>query len=250
MTLALVSLLLVAQNPELGRITVENGEVTLSIDFPRPMDSAVQTLGREFGVPISCEDPPYVFRGEVETIPRVRFPVPKRQQFEARYPESAGARTALGAAVAAANARFPYAFHIEKFSNGWTVIPSRAPDASGRVIDITPLLDRKVSFPLATRAIHEHARLMSESLSAQTGFHVSCCQSVIAGYPWGMQEVPFGATGEPARNVLRRLMELAGGKSFYIQRCDPVGPERQTWCFINVIGLWSVTSARELHPFK
>ena len=244
-TLVFLPLLLLAQNPELGRITVRGGEATLSVDYPRPMDSAVQTLVHKYRLPISCEDPPYVYAGEMETIPKVRFSVPKRQQFEARFPKSAGAPTALEATVAAANAWFPYAFRIEEFGAGWTVIPTKAPDAYGRVIDITPLLDRKVSFPFATRPIHEHARLMAEALSAQTGYRVSCCQGVVGGIPWGMQQAPFGANGETARIVLRELMDLAGGKSFYLQRCDPVGPGQPSWCFINVIGL---SATREMLP--
>ena len=238
-------LLLIMQNPELGRITVRGGEATLSVDYPRPLDSAVQTLVHQYGFPISCEDPPYLYSGEMETIKDVRFPVPKRHQFEARFPKSSDVRTALEATVAAANAQLPYAFRIQKFGDGWTVIPGKAPDRSGRVIDIVPLLDRKVSFAFATRPIHEHARLMAEALSAQTGYRVSCCQGVVGGIPWGMQEAPFGANGETARIVLRELMDLAGGKSFYLQRCDPVGPGQPSWCFINVIGL---SATREMLP--
>jgi hypothetical protein len=243
-TLVCLPLLILAQNPELGRITVRGGEATLSVDYPRPMDSAVQTLVHKYGLPLSCEDPPYVYAAEMETIADVRFPVPKRHRFEAHFPaKPADIRSALQAVVDAANAQLPYAFRIQKFGDGWAVIPGKAPNRSGRVIDIVPLLDRKVSFPFATRSIHEHARLMADALSARTGYRVSCCQGIVGGIPWGMQQAPFGANGETARIVLRELMDLAGGNSFYLQRCDPVGPGRPSWCFIDVIG---VSGTREV----
>ena len=132
-TLVFLPLLLLAQNPELGRIAVRGGEATLSVDYPRPMDSAVQTLVHEYGLPISCEDPPYVYAGEMETIPDVRFPVPKRQQLEDAFPANSRRpiRSLAQAVVDAANAELPYAFQIEKVGAGWTVIPGQGARRSG-----------------------------------------------------------------------------------------------------------------------
>ncbi|MEQ1883357.1 MAG: hypothetical protein ABL878_20585, partial [Burkholderiales bacterium] len=70
---------------------------------------------------------------------------------------------------------------------------------------------------------------------AQTGLRVSCCQSAVAGIPWGMGEIAFEANNEPARNVLTMLIAAAApgesNRAFWLQRCDPLP---STWCFINL----------------
>jgi hypothetical protein len=85
------------------------------------------------------------------------------------------------------------------------------------------LLDRLVTIPPGVRRINESASLMAADLSRQTGLRVSCCQSAIAGYPWGMEEVMFAANNEPARSVLRRL-----GLNHWHVRCD------EKFCFIDM----------------
>jgi hypothetical protein len=77
--------------------------------------------------------------------------------------------------------------------------------------------------PAGVRRIHESASLMAADLARQTGLRVSCCQSAIASYPWGMEEVMFDADKEPARLVLRRL-----GLNLWHMRCD------DKFCFIDI----------------
>jgi hypothetical protein len=119
----------------------------------------------------------------------------------------------------------------------YPLVPTTTRDVQGRLIDVPPLLDQKITIPLGTRGVAEHAKLMAEALSAQTGFHVSCCQASVAGIPWGMEKLPFEASDEPARSVLLRLIRSVRGRYFYLQRCDPVQSGRQTWCFLNVQAL-------------
>jgi hypothetical protein len=88
---------------------------------------------------------------------------------------------------------------------------------------MTPLLDRPVTIPGGVRRINASAALMAGDLSRQAGLRVSCCQSAIAGYPWGMEEVMFAAKNEPARSVLRRL-----GLNHWHVRCD------EEFCFIDM----------------
>lgn len=242
-----------AQDPELGRIETGKYDAKLIVDFPRPVDSAVKTLVEKYGIPVSSEDPWYLFPGDTEMIPRVRFPVPKRAHLEVTYPVKPDGtpqdvRGMLQALIDAANAAFPFAFTLDATGGQYTIIPTRTRDAQGRIIQMMPLLDHKVTILPGKRPIHENARLVSESLSKQTGFHVSCCQGVVGGIPWGMEEVQFAAGNESARRIVRRLMALAGGRQNYLQRCDPVAPGRPTWCFINVSPLARVTSDWQLHP--
>jgi hypothetical protein len=80
---------------------------------------------------------------------------------------------------------------------------------------MTPVLDRLVTIPAGVRRVYESASLMAADLSRQTSLEISCCQSFVAGYPWGMEEVMFSANNEPARSVLMRL-----GLKHWHMRCD------------------------------
>jgi hypothetical protein len=74
--------------------------------------------------------------------------------------------------------------------------------------------------------------------SGQTGPHVSCCQALVAGIPWGMPVVPFEAHDETARSVLERLILMneqsnrVSSRNYWLLRCD------SGWCFINVENVW------------
>lgn len=102
----------------------------------------------------------------------------------------------------AANAQFPFAFRLDEDEGMWTFVAARTRDTQGRSIDVMPLLDRHVTIASGTRMVLEHANLLAEELSHQTGAHVSCCQTSIIGLPWGMEKIPFEASDEPARRVL------------------------------------------------
>lgn len=132
-------------------------------------------------------------------------------------------RELLAAIVPEANLRSPFAYRLDEVSGAFFFVPTRTRDAQGRSIAMTPLLDRAVTIPPGIRRINESAALMAADLSRQTGLQVSCCQSSVAGYPWGMEEVMFAANNEPARSVLRRL-----GLSHWHMRCD------EKFCFIDL----------------
>jgi hypothetical protein len=244
------------QNPEIGRIERSGEHATIVVDGPRPLDSLAQTLATQYGVAVNAEDPEYRnaedskdVTAEVVRTPRpgLRVIVPRGGRLEVAFTVQANGaprdlRGLLQTAVDLANARFPFWYRVAEDANRYTLIPTKTRNAQGEIDDRPALLDRKVTIPAATRKVFEHAQALADALSSQTGFHVSCCQAVVAGVPWGMGAVPFEARDEPARSVLARLMTVAGGRSYYLQRCDPIQPGRQTWCFINVNALPGVTS--------
>ncbi len=238
-----------AQNPEIGRIeSIGAGQARLIVDAPRPLDLAGATLARQYGIIINSEDPEYLYSGDMKDVtaetvrtsrPGVRVFIPQGGRLEVPFAAKLDGspqdvRGLLQAIVDAANAQFPFAFRLAVDGNAYTFIPTRTRDTNGQIVDVPALLDRKVSIPPATRPLFEHANLMSQSLSAQTGFHVGCCQVGIGGYPWGMEQQLFGADNEPARSVLMRLIRSVKGNWRYFQRCDPVMPGRPAWCFIQV----------------
>lgn len=244
-----LTLAMFGQSPEEGRIIRAGGRAILHVDSPRPLDSAAMTLARYYGISVSVEDPPYVFEGDVKDVtaevartpnPPHRVLIPKGGPLGINFRVDANdfptdVPALLENIVKAANPQYPFAYRLDSTGGRFTLIPTRTRDTSGSLTKITPLLDRRVSIPLATRTIIETATLMAEALSAETGLRVSCCQSVIAGYPWGMSKISFEAHDEPARSVLARLIaaNLQGkpDHSYWLQRCDPL-PSK--WCFINL----------------
>ena len=208
-----------AQNPVAGRVDRMGDRAVLVVDAPRPVDSAALTLAKEFGLAINVEDPQSGFRG------RLKLEIPFGLGSDGRPKDLPGLVRDL---VTAADARLPFAYRIDTDGTRFTLVGI---DPQG-----TPLLDRRVTIPAGTRSIAASAGLMADALAAQTGMRVHCCQGASTGIPWGMREMPFAADNEPARLVLRRLVEAAAtgqaDRMFWLQRCDP---QAGGWCFINLI---------------
>lgn len=81
-----------------------------------------------------------------------------------------------------------------------------------------------------TRPIFAHVNLLMQALEAQTGIHIACCQSGVAGIPWGSTVVSFEAHDEPARQLLLGLVRSEPGRYQWLMRCQPGDRE----CFMNI----------------
>jgi hypothetical protein len=222
------------QTSEVAQIERRGDSAILSVNTFRPLDAIAIRLESQYGIAVSAEDPAFQFRGDMMDIspevPGLRpgTLVPARWGFEVRFPlnpdgSPQNVRALLESIVAEANLRSPFAYRLDEAGRASFFVPTRTRDAQGQSIAMTPLLDRPVTIPLGIRRIHESASLIAADLSRQTGLRVSCCQSSVAGYPWGMEEVMFAATNEPARSVLMRL-----GLSHWHMRCD------DKFCFIDM----------------
>lgn len=269
---ALYAGLALGQVPDTGRIERRGDMATLVVDSPRPLDSAAMTLAAEFGIPISVEDPPYLYREDLRELPSAstvagtsRPRIPKGGKLEVSFkaqsdgsPEDVAAL--LKAIVAQANSRFPFAYRMDGPAGGWvTFVPTQTRDVDGHPVGITALMDRQVTILPGRRSIAEHANLMVAALSTQTGLRIHCCQGAVAGIPWGTEVVDFEATQEPARDVLKRLVESSNSGRpygyltalstngrpngyYWLLRCDNSSP---SWCFVN---LFWVTKTAEQQP--
>jgi hypothetical protein len=240
---------LLAQSPEEGRLERNGDQMTLFVDSPRPLDAGAMTLAVKFRLRISFEDPPYMYKDDIKDVTAEvsrtpnsahRVLIPKGGHLTLTFPvrpdgSPRDVTALLRALVDAANAQYPFAFRLEHEGDLFTLIPTRTRDQQGQEIAVIPLLDRRVTIPPGTRSIAVTAHLMADALSAQTGRRVSCCQSHIAGVPWGLTVIGFEAHDEPARSVLKRLIdaELFGHSNPYYwgQSCDPLP---SAWCFINL----------------
>jgi hypothetical protein len=241
--------IVLAQNPELGRVERNGNEATLIVEGPRPVDSAASTLASEFGLRVNVEDPAYIFRDDVKDITtsvardaRIsrQVLIPSGGKLEVRFILGSDGMPVdipgvLRSLVDAANSRFPFQYRLDADQNWYTIVPTHTRDQLGHSVATVPLLDRHVTIPPGTRSIMQSANLMADALSAQTGLRVSCCQAGVAGIPWGLAAIFFEANDEPARSVLKRLFTAAAvnqpDRNYWLQRCDPLP---SAWCFINL----------------
>ncbi|HEY6303761.1 MAG TPA: hypothetical protein VIX14_11915 [Terriglobales bacterium] len=106
------------------------------------------------------------------------------------------------------NRQLPFGYRLDVDGKPFSFVPTTTRNADGVVMEVTPLLDRRITIPAGTRSIFESGHLMADALSSQTGLHVSCCESMNGGNRWGRQIVQFEANDEPAHKVLERLLSL------------------------------------------
>ena len=254
-----------AQAQEFARVLRTGEQATLSAFGARPVDLAAKKLVDEFGIAINVEDPVYFYRDDVEDIGATRsgrrLLVPKPSLLEIPLDiRTDGALSDVRQAVRdlrdTANRQFPFEFRIDTDGNVFTLIATRTRDEQGRSVQLTPLLDLRVTIPLGTRRILEHVNLLTESLQQQAAVRVSCCQAAVVGIPWGSTVVAFEAKDEPARSVLLRLLRTEPGRNRLVRneqggafhlvktdpgrehwrwtmRCQPGG----AWCFISVTAI-------------
>lgn len=220
--------------PQVATIDRQGAVSVLSFHGIRPIDVIASTLEAQFGIGVGAEEPSYHYRGDLLDIateePRVRrgLLVPARWGIRVEFAVKADGTprdvpALLHSIVAAANAVSPFVYRLDSEGNAYSLVPTRNRDASGQSIAAVPLLDRLITIPSGVRKRNEIAGLMAGELSRQTGLRVNCCQSFVAGYPWGMEEVFFEAKDEPARKILQRL-----GLQHWHVRCD------QSFCFIDL----------------
>ena len=236
------------QTDECAKVTRSGDEVTMVADSIRVVDSIANTLAQRFGVVVSAEEPQYQFSGDLQDVreadpdwsaqhPKAHYLVPKRRHVEIRFsvlpdgsPSDAG--DLLRRILEKVNRQVLFGYRLDVDGKFLSFVPTTTRNVDGAVVPTMPLLDRLVTIPLGNRRISESAKLMANSLSAQTGLSVGCCESM--NYRWGRQIVQFEANDEPARKVLERLLTLDSSppRDYWLLRCD------SGWCFINVESVW------------
>jgi hypothetical protein len=248
-----------AQNPNECASVTENGEeVTIRANSWDPVFNIGRTLADRYGIGVSVEAPKWAFPSDTEDAAvadpefseqhdNIHYEVMKRHTVEVQFSTSGNRHPEdvarlLRQVADAANKEMPYGYRLDVSGGDYALVPTRTRNSNGDLEDVLPLLDRNVTIPLGTRRIAEHAKLMADELSKQTGLHVSCCQALVAGVPWGTAQVSFEAHNEPARQVLKWLMvaeQKANSESsathpdydHWVVRCDGTGAP---WCFIEV----------------
>ncbi|HEX9120312.1 MAG TPA: hypothetical protein VF840_07215 [Terriglobales bacterium] len=258
--LLLCSTLAAAQRSDCASVAKSGDEVTLTANSWDPVLAVGRTLADRYGIGVNVEAPKWAFPGDTEDVAvadpeysaqhgNIHYQVMKRHVVQVRFLAAGNAPPSdvpglLRQLIEAANKEMPYAYRLDATDSDYALVPSRTRNSAGQLEDVQPLLDRHVSIPSASRPIADHAKLMADQLSHQTGLNISCCQAMVAGIPWGLAKVPFQADDKPAREVLKtliRLEEQANSEApnrhptydHWSVGCDGAGAP---WCFIEVEG--------------
>jgi hypothetical protein len=254
--------LAVAQQSECASVARKNDGIVLTANFWDPVYSLSKTLADLYGVSVSVESPEWSFPCDAEDValsdPQfsaqhhnthdlVMKPHIVRIHFSAAgdAPPRDVHRLLLELA-SSANKALPYAYRLDSRAGDYALVPTKTRNSAGELEEVRPLLDHRVKISPGVRPIAEHAKLMADELSRQTGLHITCCQGFIAGVPWGQAVVPFQADDERARDVLRQLIQLeqrenavAGARhppyNHWMVECDGTG---SPWCAIEVRGIF------------
>lgn len=247
-----------AQSSECAAIRKNGNEITLSAHSWDPVRVLARTLADRFGISLSVEAPKWAFPMDAEDVAiadpefsathnNVHYQVMRFHTMNVTFPVGADGQPddvpGLFQKIRdAANEEMPYAYRLDISGKDYALVPTKTLDSAGKPEDVQPLLVRHVTIPAGTRSIALHAHMMADDLSKQTGLHVACCQSVVAGIPWGMAKLTFEAQDKPAREVLRALIHAEdeansaapsrhGAYEHYSVGCDGTGAP---WCFIEV----------------
>ena len=252
------------QNPnECASVSKNGDEVTIRAKSWDPVFNIGRTLADRYGISVSVEAPKWAFPSDTEDVAvadaefseqhnNIHYKVMKRHTVEVRFSTSGNKHPddvgqLLRQVADAVNKEMPYGYRLDASGGDYALVPTSTRNSNGDLENVLPLLDRNVTIPLEKRSIAEHAKLMADELSKQTGLHVGCCQALVAGVPWGTAQISFGADNKPARQVLKQLMvaeEKANSESsathpyydHWVVRCDGTGAP---WCFIEVESRYS-----------
>ena len=201
---------------------------------PRPLQQAAELLERKLGVPISYEDP--VWASSSDTMHAADWP--GNRELAARNPNWKGplgprggtvtvtlpttqeARQAtnpayvIQAVLSNHEARGNAAqFTVVRFGeNEFSIVPTKAEDKGGRLVDQASPLDLKISFPEEERSLPAAVDLISQAIHARF-VRIGSTPLTDVRAP----RVRVGAQNETARDVLARALRIPGGTKFSFQ---------------------------------
>lgn len=259
--LLVTPLIVSAPSPNDCATVEKNGdEITLRAESWDPVLDVGVTIADRYGIKVSVEAPKWAFPGDTEDVAiadpafseehdHIHYDVMRRHTIEVRFSTSANGRPddvagLLRQLADAANREMPYEYRLDASGDDYALVPTGTRNSKDALEDVLPLLDRKVTISSGTRSIAEHAKLMADELSKQSGLRIGCCQALVAGVPWGMAEIKFEADRKPAREVLKSLIlieQQANSQAsswhpdydHWVVRCDGSGVP---FCFIEVEG--------------
>ena len=198
---------------------------SLRVNDPRPLKEAIDELERQLGLPINYEDPVYLDPNDAIDItdqvqnaaqkarnPTVRIKIPKggelflESPISLVQPKMADLVSILVLLRQAHEGKgFAGRFEISQISSTISVEPVGSRDTTGQWKRSTSALNSPVTIPAIQRNAFETLTLLLDQVSKSISIRI-----LIGGVPIGAitnSTIKFGATAEPAKSALVRLME-------------------------------------------
>lgn len=214
-------------------------------DFPRPVHAAVRQVEGHFGRPVTYEDTPYVYSGDIVDVTaqvsrsgdmskRIwgRRPgnidvsyVPRKASIDAQVED------VLRAVVEQASAAdIAGDFSVRPVVGGFHVVPTARKGKNGVKEPFTSVLDARITIPETETDILEILALLGQAVSQVTGTLIAPGVVPVGG-GFSRARATVVARDEPARDVLWRVLQSLSHELSWAVLCE-VG--EKSACFINI----------------
>ena len=186
------------------------------ISAPRPLVEVADRLQEMYAVPVTYEDPLWVWPGELEQMGHDTsgqyLVVKTRSVF---LPAVNPGDQPLGAVLEQVVERFNNEtdgpqFRVARSPVGWHIVATKAYDANGKLLPARNLLDGNINVVIAKRNARGHFSAICDSLSHLSGIKVEFDATLLdldRLYGAVPPEFEWGASQMPAREALTDLLE-------------------------------------------
>lgn len=192
---------------------------TLSVADPRPVSNAIDILAKKYGWIVTYEDPPYLYAADIDQYMHVplggRFRITYGVSPKTLEPDEA---QVLQSALDAARQSTGVVFAMRKGAHRIHIVPVKARDASGKLVDVVPILDTRIDAPAEQGNALAALSGICQTLSRMTGERV-----IVGTTPLHFERVPTHISGEnrPAREVLSSLLDSVAPSLSWSLYYDP-----------------------------
>jgi hypothetical protein len=194
----------------------------ISLNDPRPLMKAADLVERRYGIPISYEDPEYLYEGDIHRgnvsevadpeyrrlHPNASFVRPVDGALNIDFSNTTKATTSVlglltGLASQHSNNGNPGRFRVAQLGTGIVIVPTEARSNAGVWTPSRTVLDFRIGFPTSSRSGDNTLAVFCQAVSLASGMAV-----VRGGGPNELQNlaVTIGANNEVARDVLVKIL--------------------------------------------
>ena len=197
---------------------------TLLIDEPRPLAKAALLWELHSGIPVSYEDAPYAYSGDLidETAPafkkdhptitaynlrggslRLEINLPSRSADPAEFGPfvTAGIQKAISDHALGA---YPGRFKLSQTLDALAIVPITVADKDGKFVSVVSPLDVAITFPTRLRDGLSAIEAICQRINATAGKNLVGMGTMPPSLQF--QQIAVGADKEIARNVLVRVL--------------------------------------------
>jgi hypothetical protein len=219
-----------------AQVSYDGELATMRTKSKRCLASISYTLWKNYGTPISYEDPPLVYIGDLEDItkpsyhpisPPYKLYIPRGGALEFSFEISSETKkpandenTVAALLEAYSAAQYPGKFVVRKSTSVIHIIPDQGRDKEGIVRPIAPVMSTPISLvQKANRTTAEALEIICQEIKIQTG------EKIVLGTrpPADFENTVFDALvkGIAARDALDSLCLKAGSYHLWLLLYDP-----------------------------